>query len=326
MNKNFSIRRAIMAQINETRQETTEAEIIRTAEARHSAAVGTPGGIVIPLEKRGYTAIGNPIRQEKSNGVLLPFLPNLVLSKVGARIMTDLQKDVFFGEHTEIKSFWEGENDPAQDGAGSFSKGRVFSPKRLTSHIDVSKQLLTQDSQSVDVILSNMITTAIAVKVEEAAFSASAGLGKAPDGIFANANSMGDLNWENIVRMETDIDTDSALMGNLAYITHPALIGSAKTKTKDVSGAGGFIVDNNTLNGYNLQRTVHVPDNIGDNQDEKGIVFGNWADYFLGQWGGVEIITDKYTFALQGMVRLTVHSYWDMGVIRPESFSIISMR
>jgi len=124
---------------------------------------------------------------------------------------------------------------------------------------------------------------------------------------------------------KTDADLANSLMGNVAYITHPSIFGTLKSRLKDASGAGGFIAETG-LNGYPAYRTNNIPSEMGVGSDEYGIVFGNWADYFVGQWGAAELIADPYTLATTGMVILTVNSYWDMGFIRSESFSIYSTK
>ena len=110
---------------------------------------------------------------------------------------------------------------------------------------------------------------------------------------------------------------------------HPALVGKAKTKVKDASGAGGFIFGESgvgMLNGYRSLRTNNLPKGLQTAKDEYGIIFGNWNDYFIGQWGALEIKVDPYSRMLEGVVRLVVNSYWNMGMIRSESFSVASMK
>ena len=129
--------------------------------------------------------------------------------------------------------------------------------------------------------------------------------------------------------METKADVANALFGNIAYIMHPTLIGKAKTKVKDASGAGGFIIGENGMgyiNGYRAFRTTNMPTEVGSESDGSGIVFGNWFDYFVGQWGAIDMTVDPYTQANRGLVRIVVNSYWDMGKIRDESFSIAAMK
>jgi HK97 family phage major capsid protein len=139
----------------------------------------------------------------------------------------------------------------------------------------------------------------------------------------------GAMSWENIVKMEEKADLQNALFGDLAYVMHPSLVAKAKTKVKDASGAGGFIFQGNgdgLLNGYKALRTNNMPKELQDGGDEFGIIFGNWADYFLGQWGSLELLVDPYTQSINGMVRLVFTGYFNMGMISPESFAIGSLK
>ena len=194
----------------------------------------------------------------------------------------------------------------------------------------LSKQLLIQENRSVEGLIRQLLAIAIAQKVEKTALSNAAHEDNVPDGIFQTlGKTKGDMDWAKIVELETNADLNNALFGNLAYIMHPSLVGKAKTKVKDVSGAGGFIFGNEgigMLNGYRALRTNNIPKGLQDGKDEFGIVFGNWADYFLGQWGAIDMTVDPYTQATKGMVRLVINSYWNMGMIRPESFTIASMK
>jgi HK97 family phage major capsid protein len=241
--------------------------------------------------------------------------------------MTGLTGNITWPKTTGANVYWEGENDEAADGANGFSKGAVFSPKRLTAYVDISKQLLVQENRDVEGIIRMLITNAIAQKVEATAFSGAGGNTDIPNGIFASIDpAAGTFDWATIVGMETSVDTGNALLGNLAYVMHPKLVGKAKTKVKDASGAGGFIYGNdgqNYMNGYKALRTNNVG---GNDSDGYNVVYGNWDDFFIGQWGSVELLVDPYTQATKGMVRLVVNSYWNMGVIREESFAAAKLK
>lgn len=331
----FSLRRAILSQVEKTEQRDTESSVIESAKEVHrSAGFQTTNGIIIPLEARAaYTAgAESPKRvviDENQQELLLPLESNLVLSQAGVRMMTGLVGDISWPKHSAVNVYWEGENAPAQDGGGEFAKGDVFKPMRLTAIVNISKQLLIQENRSIEGIIRNLIGIAVAQKVEQTAFSKAASAANVPNGLFQGVdNSLGAMSWENVVKMETDADLSNALFGNLGYILHPSLIGKAKTKVKDTSGAGGFVFGNDgsgMLNGYRAFRTNNLPKELGDGSDEFGIVFANWADYFLGQWGGLDVVSDPYTQAGNAMVRIIVNSYWNMGKIRNESFSVGSM-
>lgn len=332
----FSLRRAIVAQMNRQPQREAEASIIADAAKAHRsvAASNDAGDLVIPFEMRAALtatteAATGVVIDEDQMEMLLPLEPNLVLSAAGARIMTGLVGNLYWPKTTAASVTWEGENVAASDGAGVISKGTVFTPKRLTAFVDISKQLLIQENRSVEQLVRQLLARAIAQKIEQTAFGVAAHVDGVPDGMFQDYTEKGAMTWANVVAMETNADLSNAQFGNLGYILHPSLAGTAKTKVKDASGAGGFLIGDGGkgfLNGYNAFRTNNVPDELAVATDEYGIVFGNWADYFLGQWGGIDITVDPYTLATTGMVRLTVNSYWDMGQIRTESFSVYSMK
>lgn len=337
----FSLRRAIANMVDGNQQNESDAGVIDAATALHNssgAQISDKRSIVIPVNiehRAAFTAATEAatgvIIDEEQQEMLLPLQSALVLARAGARFMTGLQGNIYWPKFSGANVFWEGENEEAKDGAGKFSKGDVFKPLRLTAYVDISKQLLVQENASVEAYVRQAIAVAIAQKIEQTAFSKEKGVENTPDGMFHTLDDTvkGDMSWAQIVAMETKADTQNALFGNLAYILHPSLIGKAKTKVKDASGAGGFIFAGNgdgQLNGYKALRTNNLPKGLGEATDEFGAVFGNWSDYFLGQWGGIELLVDPYTQALKGTVRLITNSYWNMGFIRKESFCIASMK
>lgn len=336
----FSLRRSLTNYISGQGQHDADASVIEAATRLHNSAGVTrssQNSLVIPmsLEKRAMftaateSATGVVIDQEQQE-LLLPLQSSLVLAQAGARFMTGLQGDIYWPKYSGSNVFWEDENAKAKDGAGQFSKGDAYKPKRLTAYVDISEQLLVQENTSVEAIIRQTLAAAIAQKVEQTAFGTHAHNDNTPDGLFQTVPAInGVMDWAKIVELETNADINNALFGNLAYIMHPSLVGKAKTKVKDASGAGGFIFGDKgegTLNGYKALRTNNLPKDLQTAKDEFGIVFGNWNDYFIGQWGALEIKVDPYSRMLEGVVRLVINSYWNMGMIRPESFSIASMK
>jgi HK97 family phage major capsid protein len=326
----FSLRRAILAHVNGQQQRDAESAAIDEATKAHRGVPedGECGSLIIPMEVRaaytaGTEAATGVVIDEDQMELLLPLESNLVLTRAGARMMTGLKGDIYWPSHTGTQVFWQGENEEAQDGAGTFTKGTIFQPKRLTAFIDISKQLLVQENRSVEALIRQLMAVRIAQKIEQTAFAKDAHVDGVPDGLFQAAPTItGNLDWASVVAMETKADLNNALFGNLAYIMHPSLVGKAKTKVKDASGAGGFIFGENgtgMLNGYRALRTNNVP-TLGDGNTSYGAIFGNWSDFFIGQWGAIDITVDPYTLSTKGMIRLVFNSYWNMGKVRTESF------
>lgn len=336
--ESFSLRRAILSAANRNAQHDAEMKVIeRALEIHRRSGCDDLAGFAIPLaEKRSMftaaieSATGVVIDEEKKE-MLLPLEANLVLSQAGARMMTGLQGNIYWPKFSDVDVHWEGENTTAKDAGGAFSKGDVYKPVRLSATASFSKQLLVQDNIDVELFIRNRIAQKMAQKIEQTAFSKAKLSEYAPDGLFIGADLTvdGALSWANIVAMETKLASDNALMGNLAYIMRPELRGVAKTKVKDASGAGGFVVEGNgggLLNGYKALASTNVPTGLGDGSYAHGIIFGNWSDYFIGQWGALDIVVDPFTQAKDSIVNVTVTMWANMGVIRPESFAIGALK
>lgn len=344
----FSLRRAIVNLADGVGQTDTEARVLESARTQHNMSgvqINDRHSIIVPLnmERRAtFTAATEAatgvVIDEEQQEMLLPLQASLVLARAGARFMTGLQGNIYWPKFSGANVFWESETAAAKDGAGEFSKDAVFKPLRLTAYVDISKQLLVQENLSVENYVRRAIAAAIAQKIETTAFATSQDVANTPGGMFTHTPAdKGAMSWARIVAMETNADLQNALYGNLAYIMHPALIGKAKTLVKDASGAGGFVFTGNgdgMLNGYRALSTNNIPAGLqGTTEeeeytpgDEYGIVFGNWDDYFIGQWGGIELLVDPYTQATKGTIRLITNSYWNMGFIRKESFTVSSMK
>ena len=322
----FSLRRAILAKLNGTEQHDSEAVVLEEGRAAGGNMRTDPNSLLIPIESRAaLTAAGSSVLVPTDTmDILLPLEANLVLRRAGALYLTGLRGNIAWPSYSGTKVEWEGETDEAADGAGTITTAKTFKPRRLAAYVDLSKQLLIQESQDVETMIRQSIATAIAEKIEATALGGAETTANVPDGLFTgmSGGTPAEFNWANVVEMETELDSNNALRGSLAYILHPQLVGKAKTVVKDPSGAGGLVIgdDANWLNGIMALRSTNMVSAFGTGSKGYGAVLGNWNDYFIGQWGAVELIVDPYTQATKGTVRLVVNSYWDMGAIRDKSF------
>ena len=79
------------------------------------------------------------------------------------------------------------------------------------------------------------------------------------------------------------------------------------------------------FNGYKFAWTNQVPSNLikGSSSTCSAMLFGNWSDLLIGQWGGLDIVKDNVTGAGARIVKLYVFSFNDIFVQRAESFAAI---
>ena len=326
--KPFSLRKALLELVDGGQYSDETRAIIeagRTALERNGIAASRGNGLAIPVEGRasftatGTVGTGKDIIETSFLDILTPLRDRLVLAKAGATTLTGLVGNIDIPAYSGSTADWEGENAAAKDGGGTFSH-KTMKPKRLTTKLMISRQLLIQDSLGVEQMLRSDLIAAIASKLEATILGNHATAATKPDGIFTGfADSAVALDWDNIVDLETAADLGNALTGNVGYIMHTSLRGKAKKTVKKAAGALGFILDpDGTLNGYQALRTNAIANVAASGEDPAsyGIAFGDWSQLLIGQWGALDLIVDPYTKADEAFVRIIVNSYWDAQVKR----------
>ena len=143
------------------------------------------------------------------------------------------------------------------------------------------------------------------------------------------------MTWAAIVALETALSNSNALIDNLYYLTNSKVRGAAKGIVRD-AGSGLFLWgegygQNGTgalpLNGYGARVTNAVPStNVKGNSGAvcSSLIFGDWSDLMIGQWGGLVITANPYALDLSGQVRVTMNSYYDIAVRNATSFAAIN--
>ena len=227
----------------------------------------------------------------------------------GASYMTGLVGDVSIPVYSGSNVGWAGEISAATDGAGTFSEV-TLSPKRLTAYIDVSKQFLIQDSNSAEEMLKRDIVAAISNKLEATILGSAAGSNTQPAGMFNGVVAdNAAVTYKDVVAMEAQLE-NANVRGNIKFIVSPSAKADLKTTMKGESK--NFIMEGNEVNGYPVLCTSAVP--------AKGIIYGNFADLVIGQWGGIDLTVDPYTQAASGKVRLVINAYFDAKPRRADAF------
>lgn len=298
-------------QLDERAQEVVTAGIFEMRKAGQSYS----GQIVLPIEERAdiQATVANTGQEnvaEDKLGILEPLRANLVLVQAGASYMTGLIGNVSIPVYSGSNVGWEGEVADAKDGAGTFNEINL-QPKRLTAFIDVSKQFLIQDSNSAEEMLKRDIVAAISNKLEATILGSTPGSNTQPAGIFNGVTAdTAAITYKDIVKMEADLEAEN-VRGDIKYIVSPSAKADLKTTDKGTD-TGKYLMEGNEVNGYPVLCTSAVAD--------KGVVMGNWSDYVIGQWGGIDLTVDPFTQAANGKVRLVINAYFDAKPRREEAF------
>lgn len=253
----------------------------------------------------------------------------MVLGDMGATYLTGLQGNLTLPRGTDGSFAWEGETDANADAAPTTDK-LSLSPHRVGGYVDIGKQLMFQSSISVENWVMNYLTSKTGIEVEAKAINGS-GSSNQPTGIL-NTPGIGSVaggtdgaapTWAHVVKLEKEVAIDNADVGKLGYITNPAARGKLKTVQLD-AGSGLFVWDrDNMLNGYRTGVTTNVPSNLtkGGGSDLSALIFGNFEDLVIAQWGGLDMVIDGYTQAANAQVRIVINSWWDVALRWAQSFA-----
>jgi HK97 family phage major capsid protein len=240
----------------------------------------------------------------------------MVTTRLGARIMSNLQGNVAIPKlATGTSTYWVAEDGAPTEGQPVFASVSLVG-KSLASYVQISRNLLIQSDPSVETVIQDDITQAIAVAIDAAAL-AGTGSSNQPTGILSTTgigsvsfSSTGAPTFAEIVAIESAISADNAMGANMAFVTTPALAGTLKTTTKD-SGSGRFVSEDNAIMGYSVNPTSSMTANT--------ILLGDFSQLMIAQFGAVEVITDRN--AQTGQLTLGLHALVDVGVRHAESFA-----
>ena len=343
--KNFSFRSIIASQMAQKPITGLELEMWQEGEKEAREAGKTIEGVALPgflvgqakgaTEKRAdltvadATYAGNLV--QNTIGEVVEYLyPRTVLRDLGATFIGGL-RDGFdlINQDAAGTATWEGEVDANAETNPTVAKTAVR-PKRLGAYTVFSKQLVNQAVVDVEAWVRNDLGVAVGQALEVAAINGS-GSAPIPRGVL-NISGIGDVaggtngavpTWANLVGLETAINNANGPMGRRAYLTTPGLNGLLKTVKKD-AGSGIFVNENGNVNGYPMLFTSNVPSTL-DKGTSTGvchaILFGNWEELYLLQWGGIDLVVNPYSLDTTSQVRVTINSWWDIAVRHKESFA-----
>lgn len=312
----FSLLKAINDIANNRQLDERALEVVNQGVAEmRKAGQNYSGQIQLPLEERATVqatveGAGQETVAEDLLNILEPLRAKLVLAQAGASYMSGLVGNISIPAYSGSQVTWEGEVADAKDGAGTFTEVKL-EPKRLTAYIDLSKQFLIQDSVSAEEMLKRDIVNAIANKLEATILGAEAGTATMPAGMLNGVSAEAEaIDYAGIVAMETELE-EANVRGDIKFIVSPSAKAALKT-TKLDAGSGKFAMEGNEVNGYPVLCTSAVAG--------KGVIYGNFNDLVIGQWGGIDLTVDPYTQAANGKVRLVINAYFDAKPRRAESF------
>lgn len=295
--------------VNKTMKKVSLVNEIRTALDENKKS------IIVNAEKRAITVQGengvhDQVVETEIEGILEPLYANSVLTQLGARWYSGLPMgDVQIPVMGKGTVNWEGETDEAQATGNTFTTVKL-QPKRLSAYIDISKQLLAQDTIGVENAIRRDIVNALNDKLEATLFGDAAGDTEKPAGLFYDKTLSHVTDYGKLCDFEANLE-EANVYGNMKYVLSPKAKAAFRQMIKGTNNTG-MVYENGEMEGI----ATYVTSNVGS----KKFLYGNFENLVIGSWGDIELVLDPYTQATKGTVRIVINAYFDMKPARDVAF------
>lgn len=319
--RNFSLVKAIRAIANNQQMDEFTASVINAGkEENRKAGISSQGQIQIPTTRADQVITvaneGVDVVVTDFLDILTPLRAKNVMAQAGAKIMGNLVGNIQVPVMSASNVHWEMETAEARSGVPTFSHV-TLTPHRLTAFIDISKQMLVQDSLDVENTIRQDLIAAINSKLESTILGDGDGQEGganvvAPEGMFhVLADDIYNVqNFADICNAEALIE-DANVLGECKYVMSNKAKAALRGMIKGTNGTG-MVYENGAVDGTEALNTSNVADT--------NYIFGDWSNLAIGSWGGLDITVDPYSKAAAGQVRIVVNAFFDAKILRPEAF------
>lgn len=319
MEKQFSLIKAIRSVANNKALDKVESAVVEAgANEMRKAGLNYVGQIQLPsTEVRAITVNdeGEDVVATELLDLVRPLQAKNVMIQAGAKFVSGLVGDLQYPVMTNANVTWEGETAAASDGSPTFSNVKL-SPKRLTCVVPISKQFIIQDSVGAENAIREEIINAINAKLEATILGNAAGSATQPKGLFYSATALDEVsNFADLTDMEADLE-EANVYGDLKYIVSPKAKAALRNMAKSTKSTQ-LVYEAGEIDGTKALCTSNVKGN--------NIIYGDFSQYIIGQWGNIDLTVDNVTLAANGQIRLVVNAYFDAKPLREEAFKVATV-
>ena len=241
-------------------------------------------------------------------------------------------------ESNLITAGWVNETGTAAEKDPTIGK-ITLKPKRLSTHVDVSRALLVMGNPDVEELVKRLLSRAISNALDSAVFYGT-GTSPEPTGI-ANLTGVntkitvtssnaarGDKVWEACVNAEKALSAANIDENMIEAIMSPSwwyacrfnsYDGDGNATTKDSKNAILPERDSLLLEQYRVTKS-------GRATSGNGMFIGDFSQVIVGQWTeGFELEVNPYSLDTQGLVRISIVTLADIGFEHAKAFQQVDV-
>ncbi len=286
-----------------------------------------PGYRYVPIERRDLTvgtagAGGFLVSQETAPGDLfVGYLnANMVMTRLGISRVSLIGSGGIPKISTQISTYWlstEGTVITESQFGFAIAAG---TPKNVGGYAEVSDLLLKQTSPAAQNFVLAELARATAAEIDGKGLQGSGATGQ-PTGILNTAGigsvSGTSLAYAGVLDLIKAIEDKSGIVDptRAGFVVAPDT--ARLLRAREMASGSGMVMTANDLAGFPAFPTKSMPN--------ASLMFGDWSQVVLLDWGALQIGTDPYgvNSALFKTGQVGIRSLWscDVVVLHPESFA-----
>lgn len=204
-------------------------------------------------------------------------------------------------------------------------EGPTLAPKRAGGAVDLSNKLIMQSSVDVESRVMAGLRNGFAQLLHAACINGAGGV--APTGLLSYTGVTPSVTvaaaaptWDMIVELQKLIEQNDSTENSLGYLLNPKLKAKLKTVKKD-AGSGRFLAEGMEIDGYRFISTSQVPTLDDGGTPVEPLIFGDFSQMVIGQWGAINVTVNPYSADLSDSIRLVLNTHADMQIANPKAFA-----
>ena len=248
-----------------------------------------------------------------------------ILGQVGATVLNGLSGNVAIPKiSTSTAAAFIAEGGSVGNSEPDFAQV-TMTPKLLANKVAVTRELMIQSDPSVEQLIRNNMVRIFSAKIDNVALKGGGSneptgiLGTSGIGDVSSGGTSGNANltYGNVVDIMTEVSQDNALLGNLRWVTHPAVVGKLMQTLVAASTDSRMIMPSpESMMGYPVVQTTQAP-----SSSPYSLIFGNWSDLYVGFFSALDVLVDPYGSAGTATTNLYFYQDMDIAVAHAESFA-----
>lgn len=246
-----------------------------------------------------------------------------VALRMGATSMPGLVGNVTIPKQTAgATAYWlSTEGTAITEGALTFGQ-LALTPKTVGAYVEVSRLLMMQSSPAAEGIVTSDLAQQVALAADLAVLHGTGSSGQ-PTGITATG-SIGsvtgtDLAYADILEFQSDVAGNNVMPSRGGYVTTPAVAALLMARQR-FSSTDTPLWEGNLWDG----RMVGFPAMSSAQVASATMIFGDWSQCVIGEWGVLEISLNEQANFPMGVVGFRAFYTMDVGVRYAGAFSVAS--